>query len=166
MYRRCTLRIAAAGLAVAAAGLIATGGGGSPASASSSFTLTNYGNGYKLWWNGNFKGQLRTSTSSSSLTQNGSKIVNNENYVQWQIVGSNNLCVEYDASNTAVIADTCTASRSAQWWHPENFPNGTYYWSLYQYPDTYGMFAAGNDSGSLVNANVIGIRPNQYYMWN
>jgi hypothetical protein len=115
----------------------------------------NDGGGYYLAWNGVFKGQMRTTGDASTLTEwayspTACTPAGECGLYMWELGNSGN-CLEYDGTNTAVIADTCTATRASQWWYPEAQPSsfGTF---VNQYNGCW-MFADSDTSGSLVNCN-------------
>jgi hypothetical protein len=117
----------------------------------------NDSGGYYLEWNGVFKGQLRTTGSASTLTVYTTPTCATMGNVtlcayMWEVNKSGN-CLEYDGSNTAVIADTCESPRFSQWWLYD--PATSPYANLKTlYSNGCEMFADSNSNGSLVNCNL------------
>lgn len=128
------------------------------AQASCSITPLQYGDnyyandesGHYLSWDGVFKGQMRTTGDASTLTVVGDVTTCGAERYQLEVADSGN-CLEFDGSDTAVIADTCTSSRASQWWYYIQSP-GTYGYFTSDY-NGCEMFADTGSSGSLVNCN-------------
>jgi hypothetical protein len=128
---------------------------GSPSG--TNWLFQDFPSGNYLWWNGNFKGQMRAETGGSEMSLYLCAVTSSKVYYQIRITGSNN-CLEYDGKDTAVIADTCTSSRASQVWYWGQGINIPYY-------NRYNgckLFAGGN-AGAKVNCNS---NPSTNWQWN
>jgi hypothetical protein len=113
---------------------------------------------YYMVWNGVFKGQIHITGEASSFDEYQCPSSTQPLY-QFQVVGANNLCLEYDGSDTAVIADTCTDTRASQQWF--------YSSSTQELQSDYNgcwVFVANEVGGANVNCN--GDAPTEDVDWH
>jgi hypothetical protein len=142
----------------------------SPFTVGSTYRANDF-DGYYLSWNGVFKGQMRTTGTASTLYVHAYTSSVSEGICGWymfEVENSNGTrsgnCLEYDGTDTAVIADTCTSTRASQWWYFGG-PAGSFNFLDNQY-NGCNMVADGGDSGSLVTCGDAGSdSPQGDYQW-
>jgi hypothetical protein len=116
--------------------------------------------GFYLAWNGTFKGQMRTTGDATTLLIVGKSCSGGDCAYQISVDDGTN-CLEYDGSDTAVIADTCTGTRASQWWFPNAAPSA--YGTLVSEYNGCIMFAAQIANGALVNCESTTLQGDYYW---
>jgi hypothetical protein len=147
-----TAALALAGILVPAAAAQASSLCGNPLS--SQYRIQNVASGYYLTSEGR-KAQMKTTGKASTFNV----YECSTGVYQFEIAGSNSLCIEYSGSveSGTVIADTCYSTRASQQWSTK-LPGNDELIQAY-YGGLPSMYAAGVTDGSKVDASAF-MEPN------